>query len=149
MTDDVLRPTSSAAKKAAYAAFFAAVFTPSLAWAAQDVCRHPLAGGACFGVFSLVSVPYTLIAATYAAGALVILKSQLTRARSRRALALVVPFCWAMTMVGFLIGGLAGWLTYPHDASPFFYIDWFVAVLVLVATSLYVVSWRLGQDATP
>ncbi len=45
-------------------ALVAIMFAPSLAMAAEPLCRHPLAGASCAGVFSLVSLVYTTITAT-------------------------------------------------------------------------------------
>lgn len=125
------------------------VLSPSLAIAStppRPICAHPLAGGQCFGVFSLVSVTYVVITATYIAGALVIMKPQFDNKRWGIAIAATPVLSWLFAMLGFTIGGAADLLTYPHDESPFFYMDWFVMVFTLVMSTLYVVgSWRVRR----
>ena len=101
-------------------------------------CAHPLQAGACFAAFSLVSVSYTLIAAAYAWGALVIMRPAFAPSTFRRLLWLCPLVAWGLSMLGFTLGGALGWLAYPHDASPFFFMDWFVALFLLLGQSLFV-----------
>ncbi len=122
------------------------LLSPSLAMAAEPLCRHPLDGGNCAGVFSLVSLVYTTITATYTAGALLILRGQMEPSRFKLALLGAMPFSWLTCMIAFTIGGFAGVLTYPHDTTPFFFMDWFVVIFLLIAQVLYVIaSVKLGK----
>ncbi|MEM1347032.1 MAG: hypothetical protein AAGI01_00650 [Myxococcota bacterium] len=53
-------------------------------------------------------------------------------------------------MAGFTVFGVAGWLTFPHDSSPFFYMDWAVAIFLLLAMTGYLIAayqWR-GQPSS-
>ncbi|MEC9399107.1 MAG: hypothetical protein VYE40_02480 [Myxococcota bacterium] len=148
-------PRASRTKQRAFAlleraslagALVAIMFAPSLAMAAEPLCRHPLAGASCAGVFSLVSLVYTTITATYTAGALLILRGQMEPSRFKIALLAALPFSWLTCMLAFTIGGFAGVLTYPHDTTPFFFMDWFVATFLLIAQVLYVIAAvKLGK----
>lgn len=125
---------------------------PSIAMAGErTICAHPFAGASCLQTFSLVSISYVVIAGAYACGALVILAPRFASKRSWWSwMAGCLPFCYAITIASFTLGGALGWLTYPHDASPFFYIDWFVVACVLLATSAYVgLASRQGISASP
>ena len=117
--------------------------------ATPSACAHPVESGTCFGVFSLVSLPYIVIAATYALGALLIMRPQFEHGRHRAALLGLAPFSWVACMLAFTIGGAAGLLAFPHDASPFFFVDWFVVITVLVLQTGYVAlayAWRRPQQ---
>lgn len=120
---------------------------PSLA-AAASVCAHPLSGqGACVGVFSLVSLAYAICAGSYALGALMILKPQVPPRRWKWGVLGAMPAGWLAAMVAFTVGGASGLLVYPHDASPFFFMDWFAALFTLITMTLYVVGvWRWGRQ---
>ena len=80
-----------------------------------------------------------MIAAAYAWGALVIMRPTFS-ARAFKCLLWLAPgVAWCLTMLAFTLGGALGWLNYPHDASPFFFMDWFVAVFLLLGQSAFVV----------
>lgn len=131
--------------------FVALSLWPSLAMATERVCAHPFDGTSCLTTFSLVSISYVVFAGAYACGALVILAPRFVSKRSWWAWMLgCLPFCYAITLLSFTIGGALGWLTYPHDASPFFYIDWFVVACVLTLQSAYVgLATKLNVSAAP
>ena len=125
----------------------AVMLAPELAMAAEPLCRHPLDGSSCAGVFSLVSLVYTTITATYTAGALLILRGQMQPSRFKFALLGALPFSWLVCMIAFTIGGMAGILSYPHDTTPFFFLDWFVAIALLLAQVGYVIFALKGGRA--
>lgn len=124
---------------------------PALASAQQPeqgpVCLHPFSGGGtCFQLFAVVSFVYATIASSYGFGALLILKPRLMPKRFAFGLAALVPVTWLAALLGFTLGGAMGLLKYPHDASPFFFMDWFAASITLVCTSLFVFAlYKVGR----
>ena len=116
---------------------------------AASACGHPLQSAQCVGAFSLVSLTYALVCSVYAIGALAILRGRM-RPRAWRWAVLGAPVAaWCATMALFEVGGLAGVLSFPHDQSPFFFIDWFVALGSLALESLYVVAcWKTARVET-
>ncbi len=113
---------------------------PALAHAAQ-VCEHPFSGGApCVKVFGAVSIVYALIASSYGVGALLIGKPRLTSGAFKIGLVLVPVVSWLSAMLGFTLGGTMGWLAYPHDSSPFFFMDWSAFLVTFVLTTAVVVG---------
>lgn len=122
----------------------ALLFLPTLAFATTPstlpVCTSPLDGGHCVKTFSIVSISYIVIGFPYIALALLILKPRFERTMPwALAMAFGPLFSFIFAMLGFTIGGAAGLLRYPHDVSPFFYIDWFVVVLMLILQTVYIV----------
>lgn len=112
---------------------------PSLALANPQVCAHPLEAAHCIKTYSLVSVAYIIFAGAYAAAALSILKPRFARTRAWALSILATPLAsYLIAMLGFTLGGATGLFIYPHDASPFFYMDWFQVIFVLLGVSGYV-----------
>lgn len=112
---------------------------PSVALAAPQVCAHPLEAAHCIKTYSLVSVAYIVFAGAYAAAALSILKPRFARTRAWALSLLATPLAsYLIAMLGFTLGGATGLFIYPHDASPFFYMDWFQVIFVLLGVSGYV-----------
>lgn len=103
-------------------------------------CAHPLQGATCARLYSLLSLPYMAIATTFTASALAILKPRLRPHIWTRATLAIVPASWLLIMLGFTLLGAAGLLTYPHDTSPFFFIDWALLAFILVTHAAYVVG---------
>ena len=126
-----------ASRSVARGAALLATFTSSGALAAAPRCAHPFdaASSPCFELFATVSLVYALIAATYGLGAVLIVKSRLSSAAFKLALLLVPLSSWLGAMLAFSVGGALGWLRYPHDSSPFFFLDWFSAAVTLLITS--------------
>ena len=115
--------------------------SPTLAWASvEQTCAHPLAGASCVKAYSLVSLAYMVFATTYAAAALVILRPRWSMPLWRAALLGTPLVSYLICMAGFTLGGLAGLLRYPHDQSPFFYMDWFQVTFVLLGVTAYVAA---------
>lgn len=138
-------------------ALLALLFLPTLAFATTPstlpVCTSPLDGGHCIKTFSIVSISYVVIGFPYIALALLILKPRFKRTMPwALAMAFGPLISFVSAMLGFTIGGAAGILRYPHDVSPFFYIDWFVVVLMLVLQTIYIAlinkKWG-GETASP
>lgn len=112
---------------------------PSVALATPEVCAHPLEAAHCIKTYSLVSVAYIVFAGAYAAATLSILKPRFARTRAWVLSILGTPLaCYLIAMTGFTIGGITGLFSYPHDASPFFYMDWLQVIFVLLGVSGYV-----------
>lgn len=108
--------------------------------AEATTCLHPLQGTTCAKVYGLLSLPYMAIAATFTASALAILKPRLRPHVWTRATLAIVPLSWLLIMLGFTLLGTTGLLTYPHDSSPFFFMDWSLLAFVLVTHAAYVVG---------
>lgn len=128
---------------------FALCLLPSVALAAPEVCAHPLEAAHCIKTYSLVSVAYIVFAGAYAAATLSILKPRFARTRAWVLSILATPLaCYLIAMIGFTIGGITGLFSYPHDASPFFYMDWLQVIFVLLGVSGYVaLCLKLGGAA--
>jgi len=124
---------------------------PALAFAQGDsLCAHPFDQGPCLSAFSVLGAPYIVIVATYAITPLLILKPQFDPKRWRYAAFGVVPACYLAVLMGFTLFGMTGLLTFPHDASPFFYLDWAVAIFLLLVMTGYLVAayqWRGQPEA--
>ncbi len=113
--------------------------SPQLAFAA-NVCEHPFSGGGeCVQAFSVVSAVYAILATTYAFGALLIGYPRLAPGRFKLAVVLAPLGSWLGAMIGFSLGGMFGFLSYPHDSSPFFFLDWFTVLVTFFFATVIVV----------
>lgn len=96
-------------------------------------------------IFGTVSAVYALTASTYGLGAILIGKPRLSTKAFKLSLVLVPLVSWCAAMLGFTIGGMTGLLKYPHDSSPFFYVDWFACLVTFSITTVVVVlTYRFG-----
>lgn len=101
-------------------------------------CAHPLQGAHCVKAYSLVSVAYVVIIGVLLATTLAILKPRFKADRAWRFTLLGAPLAvYLLSMLGFTLGGLTGLLSFPHDASPFFYMDWLQLSFVAGGAALY------------
>ncbi len=120
-----------------------------VALAQPDTCPHPFAPGPCFGPFALVSVSYSVVIGVWALGALVILKPRWSPDSSWWRWALGAPAVgWAAAMLAFTIFGGLGWLTWPLNDSPYFFVDWAAVALSVTIQGAYVaLAYRQGVPA--
>lgn len=118
-----------------------ATSAPALAWAKTDTCTNPLDASRCVGVFSMVSLSYVVMIGPIMACALLILKPRFASTRAWTLSLLATPLVlYVLTMVGFTLADLTGLLSFPHDVSPFFYMDWSVLVFVAAGALLTTVG---------
>ncbi len=121
-----------------------------VALARPEMCAHPLGGAGCFTPFALVSVSYTVVIGVWALGALLILKPRWNDASGWWRWALASPLVgWLSAMLAFTIFGALGWLSWPLDASPYFFVDWSaVALSVTLQAAFVALAYRQGVLAS-
>lgn len=135
-----------------FALALGAAMTPASVMAAE-LCAHPFdSAGPCLQTYTVIAIPYLAILSTYAAAVLVILRPRFESGRVWAAALCATPLVnYAGVLAAFTLTSALGMTNYPHDTTPYYYIDWGVMGLALAIQTLYVgaILWRFARQSRP
>ncbi len=116
---------------------------PAIASASDGAahCAHPLVSLPCARTYSFIAIFYMIVLVPPLLTALLILKPQFATTRAW-ALSLLgmAPASFLAAMIGFTLGGASGLMSFPYDASPFFFFDLSAALIAALALVGYAVA---------
>jgi hypothetical protein len=119
---------------------------------AAELCQHPFDSvGPCLKTYSVIAIPYMAILSTYGAAPLLILRPRFDSARAWALALAATPLAnYTGLIAAFTLTGALGWTSYPHNTTPYYYIDWAVMLIALLLQSAYLgfVIRRFGSRAT-
>jgi hypothetical protein len=120
-------------------AAFAAMSAPGALMAAE-LCAHPFdTVGPCLKTYSVIAIPYMAILTTYAVAPLVILRPRFESGRAWAASLIATPLVnYVGILAAFTLISALGATRYPHDTTPYYYIDWSVMIIAVLLQSAYI-----------